>query len=404
MYSFGMFLLVLLGLTSCSDNPYTGSMMQPGDIDKYLSQSGGKYCLINGSDSTCVTLYPKREDQLLPIIHIHPSSTTLVFYYRGQLIMRAERPSDNTDLIEDLMGEGNVESEGGPRDDVGVEPVPPQQPGENIVDEGGESIPENNGGTNNEGTNNGGTNNGGNNNNGNNDNGNNDNGNNDNGNNNNNGGVTPPNNPNPSGHNPPDNVISHYVYGHEDDNPVTDDVNGWLIWIYYPHNYADQGLPRGLGMAPFSPQSGPASTDDPSTTDVREDYGFTFSVSGGEVTEFTQTSGPCIDNLIGLSPSADALIDSRAAGQDNRDDSNDTPCSSSNEGYSVQIYVEEDNPQDTGLSTSQQGNKKISLTIRWTHGMYAPQSQTFNIMREVSMKDWNMEGYDPEHTHQERWD
>ena len=139
-------------------------------------------------------------------------------------------------------------------------------------------------------------------------------------------------------------------------------------------------------MNPIHPQTGPASKDDPITTDHREDYGFTFSVSGGDVLEFTQTSGPCTDN-----------------DNNRRDDDNDVPCSSSGSDYSVQIYVEEDNPKDTGLSETQKANKKITLTIRWTHGMYAPRTQTFNIMREISMKEWDMEGYDPDHTHQEKW-
>ena len=82
IYLLGTLLAILFGITSCSDSPYTGSMMQPGDIDKYLSRSGGKICLINGAESVCVTLYPKRGDKLLPIIHIHPSSITYLFYYK----------------------------------------------------------------------------------------------------------------------------------------------------------------------------------------------------------------------------------------------------------------------------------------------------------------------------------
>ena len=198
-------------------------------------------------------------------------------------------------------------------------------------------------------------------------------------NNNNNDGVTLSNNPNPSGHNPPDNVTSHYVYGHEHDDPEHSSGNGWLVWIYYPHNYVDRGHPRGLGDDPIDPQTGPGT--------VENQYGFTLNVSGGKITQFVQTSGDCTDT-----------------DNDYRDDNDDTPCSSTGSDYSAQIYIKEDNPKDEGLSETQKSNKKITITIRWTHGMYAPQSQTFNIMRDVSMKNWDEQGYDPEHTNQDRWE
>ncbi len=525
-------MVVLLGIISCSDNPYTGSMMQPSDLDKYLSQGGGKVCLINGSESVCVTLYPKRGDRFLPTIHIHPSSTTYLFYYKGQLIMQAERVSDNTDLIDEIKGDGQDESDRGPRDDVGGG----QQPPDNIGGGKGQQQTDNNGGTRNGGTNNGGNNgdpnngggnngnpnngenngdpnngggnngnpnngntnnggsngnngenngdlnnggsngdlnngenngdpqndntkngggsngdpnngntkndggsngntknggsngnpnngntkndnenNGGNNgntkndneNNGGNNDGTNDNtkndnenngGNNDNtkndgtnndgtnnggnngsnnngGNNNNNGGVTPRNNLNPSEHNLPGNVQSHLVYGHADDNPEHRKGDGWLVWIFYPHNYVEQGHPRGLGIDPFSTQSGPVSEDDPITTDRREDYGFTFSVSGGEVKNFVQTSGSCSDD-----------------DNNNRDDNDGTPCSSSGSDYSVQMFVKS-------------SADKLTITIRWTHGTYAPNSQTFNIMKEVNMREYDADPPpDPGHTNQNRWD
>ena len=550
-------MVVLLGIVSCSDNPYTGSMLQPSDLDKYLSQVGGKVCLINGSESVCVALYPKRGDRVLPTIHIHPSSTTYLFYYKGQLIIQAERVSDNTDLIDEIKGDGQDESDRGPRDDVGGGQQPPdnigggegQQPPGNIGGGEGQQQTVNNGGTRNGGTNNGenngntnnggnngnpnngenngdnnnggsnnnngGTNNGGNNgdnnnggsntnnggsngntnnggnngntnngenngnnggSNGNNNNGNNgennngnnngggnngnnngggNNGNNNNGgsngnnngggnnggsngntkngggsngdlnnrgnnngenngdpkndnannggtndntkndgtnndgtnngrnnggnnnggNNNNNGGVTPLNNPNPSQHNPPGNVQSHLVYGHADDNPEHRRGDGWLVWIFYPHNYVEQGHPRGLGIDPFSPQSGPVSEDDPITTDRREDYGFTFSVSGGEVKNFVQTSGSCSDD-----------------DNNNRDDNDGTPCSSSGSDYSVQMFVKS-------------SADKLTITIRWTHGTYAPNSQTFNIMKEINMREYDADPPpDPGHTNQNRWD
>ena len=190
-------------------------------------------------------------------------------------------------------------------------------------------------------------------------------------------------------------MLSHLVYGHADDNPAhPTHVDGWIVWIYYPHNYVEQGHPRGLGMDPFSTQTGPASVDDPVTTDRREDYGFTFSVIGGVVREFSQTSGGCTDERTGAPPASLYLegIDNRATGQDNRDDYDDTPCSSSGSDYSVQIFVKS-------------SANKITISIKWTHGMYKGQTQNFNIMKEVSMRKYDSNpAPDPGHTNQERWD
>lgn len=172
--------------------------------------------------------------------------------------------------------------------------------------------------------------------------------------------------------------------------PEHDVGDGWLIWIYYPHNYVkddnNDGIednPRGLGEDPFHPQTGPSSGMQP--------YGFTFRVSGGEVKSFVQTSGGCTDNRIGPPPDASQATDNRAVGKDNRDDWNQTPCSASGSDYSTQMFVKS-------------SADKITLTVRWTHGAYAPRTQTFNIMKEVNMKNYDEEGYDPGHLNQHRWD
>ena len=198
------------------------------------------------------------------------------------------------------------------------------------------------------------------------------------------------NNINPSGHNPPDNVLSHLVYGHADDNPEHKVGDGWIVWIFYPHNYVkddnNDGIednPRGLGENPMHPQTGPSPGMYP--------YGFTFSVSGGEVKSFSQTSGGCTDTRIGPPPDESEATDNRAVGKDNRDDWDDTPCSASGSDYSTQMFVKS-------------SAEKITLTIKWTHGMYAPITQTFNIMKEINMKDYDQEGYDPGHLNQHRWE
>ncbi len=181
----------------------------------------------------------------------------------------------------------------------------------------------------------------------------------------------PPNNPNPSGHNPPDNVLSHLVYGHADDDPAHYKGDGWVIWIFYPHNYVEQGHPRG-------------------DIDIGQSSGFTLSVSGGTRTNFVQTSGTCTDELIGPPPPFDS-VDNRQPGKDNRDDYDDTPCGADGSDYSVQFFVKS-------------GTDKITITITWTHGMYAGQTQRFNIMKEVNMREYDTNPPpDPGHTNQERW-
>ena len=193
---------------------------------------------------------------------------------------------------------------------------------------------------------------------------------------------------NPSGHNPPDNVLSHLVYGHADDDPPHSSGDGWIVWIFYPHNYVEQGHPRGLGIDPFDPQTGPSSVDDPITEDRREDYGFTFSVTGGTVRGFSQASGPCTDERIG--PPTFEIEDNREVGQDQRDDRDDTPCGASGNNYSVQFFVKS-------------SAKQISITLRWNAGMYSGRTQSFTIMKEVNMRDYTDPDQDLNHTNQNKW-
>ncbi len=167
----------------------------------------------------------------------------------------------------------------------------------------------------------------------------------------------------PSGHNPPDNVQSHYVYNNPPDHSPGD---GWIVWIYYPHNYVEQGHPRGLGGDPLDSQTGPPPGDAP--------YGFTFSVSGGDISSFSQTSGSCTDT-----------------DNDNRADYNDTPCSASGSDYSVQFFVK---------SSAEQ----ISITLRWNAGMYSGRTQSFTIMKEVNMRDYTDPNQGPTHTKQDGWE
>jgi len=133
------------------------------------------------------------------------------------------------------------------------------------------------------------------------------------------------------------------------------------VWVYYPHNYVKDDNNDGVEDNPRKDIDHPIGC------------GFTLSISGGTRTNFAQTSGPCTDD-----------------DSNNRDDYNDVPCSDSGSDYSAQFYV---------ASTA----SKITLTIGWTAGMYYGQTQIFNIMKEISMKDWDEVGYDPGHTNQDGW-
>lgn len=278
--------IVLLNITGCSDNPYTGSMLQPGDVDNYIfSPGGGRICLTNGIETACVTLVPKRRDGTLPLIYIYSSSIAYVYYHEDMPIIRAERETDTSGIIKEITGGTGTQSGGGtgsgvvPRDDGG------QQPGGGN-NNGGDS--NNGGGNNNNGddSNNGsGNNNGGNNNgNGGNNNGggsNNGGGNNNGGSgvgprdgggtppgdgNNENGGTTPTGGTPPNDDSPPNNIVSHYVFSNPPNNLRGDE---WIVWIYYPDDYSG---PRGVPNSP-------------------EGFGFTITVDGGETTEFAQVTG-----------------------------------------------------------------------------------------------------------------
>ncbi len=103
-------LIILFNIIGCSDMPYTGPLLQPGDVDQYFQDHGnGLVCLHNGMESACVTLVPKPKESSLPVIHIHPSRTIYVFYYKGEVILEAERVSDNSDLIDELI-DGETET------------------------------------------------------------------------------------------------------------------------------------------------------------------------------------------------------------------------------------------------------------------------------------------------------
>ena len=108
----GGFLLMLLSITGCSDTPL-GSMLTPGDLDKYtISNGGGLICIENGVDSACTQLVPQGSGGATinaPVIHIHPQRLIYVFYYEGRPILRAERAVDTTIIAQQLRDTGRVQ-------------------------------------------------------------------------------------------------------------------------------------------------------------------------------------------------------------------------------------------------------------------------------------------------------
>ena len=105
----GSFLIIFINITGCSDNSYTGpminhytgSMLQPGDVDKYLFTSlDGRICI--GTDFKSVCAAQRYGNQ--PIIHILPNKLVYMFYYDEKPILHAEKEMDTTDIIDKVDG------------------------------------------------------------------------------------------------------------------------------------------------------------------------------------------------------------------------------------------------------------------------------------------------------------
>ena len=434
----GGILITLLSITGCSDIPYIGSMLTTEDVDRYITIGEDSACLLNGHESVCITLIPETEDDSRPVIHIHPREIIYVFYYEGVQVMRAERVTDTTEIMEQVRGPGEDDqppdaggtqqpddgddgiffgedttggngggtqqpgdddtprSDGGddgtqkpgdgtqqpgdgstPRSDGGngeiQQPLPPPPPPPPPSDGGNQNGDQNggnqNGGNNQDGGNgeiqqpppppppppppsdggnqngdqNGGNQNGGNNQDGGNQDSGNQDGGNQNGGNNQDGGNNQNGNQNGGNNNVGDSDLStHYSYTNMD--PI--EGNGWLVQIYYPENYTG---PRGL-------------EEDP------KGYGFTISLDpGAEITQFSQTIGPCFDY--------------------DYDGNHDRPCNTVIEPgnpstYSVQIGIET-------MKTT------ISITVNWK-SPYSHLTRTYTLNAA-----FNITGNSPHHTAQE---
>ena len=99
----GGLLIALLSIVGCSDVPYTGSMLTPEDVDRYITIGEDAACVVRGDASTCMTLIPETEDASQPVIHIHPRKLVYVFYHEGVQIIQAELMMDTTEIIAQVI-------------------------------------------------------------------------------------------------------------------------------------------------------------------------------------------------------------------------------------------------------------------------------------------------------------
>ena len=108
----GGILIVLLAIVGCSDVPYTGPTLSVDHVDRYLDSIGeDTVCLEDGFDVVCIKLLPAEEDDAddTPIVHVHPTSISYVFYYEEEPILRAEREMDTTQIVQELIDAGRVQ-------------------------------------------------------------------------------------------------------------------------------------------------------------------------------------------------------------------------------------------------------------------------------------------------------
>ena len=108
----GGILIVLFTIIGCADVPYTGPTLSVDHVDRYLDSIGeDTVCLEDGFDVVCIKLLPGDDDTSddAPLVHVHPTSISYVFYYEEEPILRAEIEMDTTQIVQDLIGAGRVQ-------------------------------------------------------------------------------------------------------------------------------------------------------------------------------------------------------------------------------------------------------------------------------------------------------
>ena len=123
---------MLFSMISCSDMPYTGSMLTPNDIDRYIVSTENTACVYNGVESSCLTLRPPGTGGAAnntPIIHVHPRKLIYMFYYEGKQIVHAERAVDTTEIVAALQ----TQTQTNDQPVVNNSPPPPPPPSPPVV-------------------------------------------------------------------------------------------------------------------------------------------------------------------------------------------------------------------------------------------------------------------------------
>ncbi len=106
-------LILFLGVIGCSDVPYSGPILSVDHVDRYLDSVGeDTICLQDGFDSICLKEIPGEYEagDNVPIVNVHPTSLVFMFYYEDRLLLRAERLMDTSQIVQEMIDSGQVQS------------------------------------------------------------------------------------------------------------------------------------------------------------------------------------------------------------------------------------------------------------------------------------------------------
>lgn len=108
-------LIILFSTAGCADIPYTGSVLSVDHVDRYLDSTGeDSICLQDGFDSICIRNLSGDEagefSSGVPVVYVHPTNITYMFFYKDIPILRVEREIDTTDIVQELIDAGKVQT------------------------------------------------------------------------------------------------------------------------------------------------------------------------------------------------------------------------------------------------------------------------------------------------------